>query len=81
MFHLFLLISNLQTVFYLPKTLQTITFETLQPIPSDLYDHYQSSVDHAGTGKTSKTAYQNETWPNLYSNIGIGIDQRTYSTL
>ena len=53
-FHLFLLISNLQTVFYLPKTLQTITFETLQPIPSDLYDLYKSSVNHEGLEKLLK---------------------------
>lgn len=40
--------------FYLPKMLQSLTLEILQPISSDLYDHYQSSVNHAGTGKSSK---------------------------
>ena len=54
-FHLFLLISNLETVFYLPETLQSLTLETLQPIPIDLYyDHYQSSVNHEGLEKLLK---------------------------
>ena len=65
--------------FNLPKMLQSLTLEILQPISSDLYDHYQSSVNHmhAGTGKTSKLRIKTKVDRTCqYSNIGIGIDQR-----
>ena len=56
--------------------LQSLTLEILQPISSDLYDHYQSSVNHAGTGKTSKLRIKTKLHRTCqYSDIGIGIDQ------
>jgi len=76
--HLFLLISNLQTVFLSVGNVAVsnpwnLAANSLRSLLWSLPITRQSWR----TGKTSKTAYQNETWPSLYTNIGIETSSET----